>query len=94
MKNVNENQENGIEKLGKGIRNVILLAGLGASVAFIAGVVTGLMNAPKAGKDLRKEIEEKSTDLFGKAKEQINAFNKKMSPKVVDFAESMSRNAT
>lgn len=76
----NENTDNSplhvVGEIGRNACNITLLAALSAAVGFIAGI----LSAPKPGKELRKDFEEKSHQFMDKAKEQINKLNKKFHP--------------
>lgn len=79
----NENKQSPletVEKITKNTCNLALLAGLSAALGYIAGI----LSAPKAGSELRREIEEKSTEFMDKTKEQITELNRRFNPKIVD----------
>lgn len=88
MKNENTSPFDTIGEIGKNACNLTLLACLSGAVGFIAGI----LSAPKPGKDIRRDLEEKSHQFMDKAKEQINRLNKRFHPEnVYDDNVSMVR---
>jgi len=51
-------------------RNIGLLIS-GFALGAITGTILGLLFAPKAGKELRQDIKEKSSEYYGLAKEKL-----------------------
>jgi len=51
-------------------RNIGLLIS-GFALGAITGTILGLLFAPKAGKELREDIKEKSSEFYGLAKEKV-----------------------
>ena len=45
---------------------------LGALIAGVAGYVTGILTAPKSGKDTRKDIENKAVEFKSEAEAQLH----------------------
>lgn len=86
MKNEKQQPLEAIGEIGKNACNLTLLAGFSAAVGFIAG----LFIAPKAGKDLRKEIEEKSHQFVDKAKEKISQLTPKVNSQLNNYRNQMS----
>ncbi len=79
MKNENKSPLETAQKIAQNTCNLTLLAGLSAAIGYIAGI----LSAPKAGKELRREVEEKSTEIIDMAKQQIGELNKRFNPKIV-----------
>ena len=50
----------------------------GTIIGGLAGAVTALLLAPKSGKELRKDIAEKSQDLYDKAADYLSIFEENM----------------
>lgn len=67
---------------------------LGALIGGIAGAVTALLFAPKAGAELRKDIAVKSGEYYGKATEYVAGVEKKVenaAAKVVDTVSTKTK---
>ncbi len=75
-----------IKEIGQNACNLTLLAALSAAV----GVIAGIFLAPKPGKELRKELQDKSSQFFKKAKQQVADLNEKFHPKMEEFGSKMS----
>ncbi|MBN8707130.1 MAG: YtxH domain-containing protein [Bacteroidetes bacterium] len=62
-----------------------------ASLAFLGGVAIGMLFAPKSGKENRKWVKDKASNLGKKAEQGLNKVMDKMSNKEVrpstDYAE-------
>lgn len=64
---MDENEERHEEETSRNIGLLVAGFALGA----ITGAIIGLLFAPKAGRELRKDIKEKSSEYFGLAKEKV-----------------------
>lgn len=61
----------------------------GAAVGAIAGAIVALLLAPKSGKDLRRDIAEKSEDLIDKAKDMLSTEAKAVEHAVEGLADDV-----
>ena len=52
--------------------------GLGILIGAIAGVVTGLLTAPKSGKETRQDIKDKAGELKGAAERKLKEAHKEL----------------
>jgi len=89
MKHENTNNNGPLEaigKLGQTTCNLALLAGFSAALGFIAGI----LSAPKSGKELRKDLGDKSHEIIDKTKQQISKFNNKLTSAVDSYENRMS----
>jgi gas vesicle protein len=57
---------------------------------FAAGAIIGMLYAPKAGKEIRKDIKEKSEDLIEKSKKSYEIITDKTKEKIADLKDKSS----
>lgn len=57
---------------------------IGALVGGVAGALTALLLAPKSGAELRKDIAETSTDIYGKASDYFKTVESKVEEAVMN----------
>jgi gas vesicle protein len=67
--------------------------GLGILIGAVAGVVTGLLTAPKSGKETRADIKNKAKDVRGSAERKLKDAYKDVS-KVSDDLKAKTKNLT
>lgn len=65
--------------------------GLGILLGAVAGVVTGLLTAPKSGKETREDIKNKAKDVKGSAERKLKDAHKELG-KLSEQAKSKAQN--
>ena len=80
MSNENRNNE----------KSIFLPVFFSVLAGFAAGAIVGMLYAPKAGKEIRKDIKEKSEDLIEKGKKNYEIISDKTKEKVTDLKEKSS----
>ena len=66
---------------------------LGALVGAAAGFVTGILTAPKSGKETRADLKQKAEEVKSKAEKTVNDTRKTVEKTVDDYRDRVSRAA-
>ena len=66
---------------------------LGALVSAAAGFVTGILTAPKSGKETRADLKQKAEEVKSKAEKTVNDTRKTVEKTVDDYRDRVSRAA-
>lgn len=71
-------------------KSIFLPVFLSIITGFAAGAIVGMLYAPKAGKEIRKDIKEKSEDLIEKSKKSYEVITDKTKEKIADLKDKGS----
>lgn len=65
----------------------------GALIGAAAGFVTGILTAPKAGKETRADLKAKAVEVKGKAEKTVKDTKKTVEKQVNDYRDRVTRAA-